>query len=120
MSAAERNVKVIERRNEPRVRVSEPVRLRPVTDPVSSEQLAEAVNMSEHGLYVATNIPLKVGMQVELFLRIPREVSGEKPVDVRCLARVMHVDTGAVGGKAGVGMCIERYEPLKMRDRWVS
>ena len=61
-----------------RVNVSEPVRLRPVTDPVSSERLAETVNMSERGLCVATDFPLKVGMQVELFLRIPREVSGDE------------------------------------------
>jgi hypothetical protein len=59
-------------------------------------------------------------MQVELFLRIPREVSGEKPTEVRCVARVMHVDPATSGGKSGVGMCIERYEPLQMRDRWVS
>jgi hypothetical protein len=120
MKVSERNVKLIERRNEQRLNVSEPVRLRPVTDPVSSEQLAETLNMSEHGLCVATTVPLKVGMQVELFLRIPREVSGEKPVEVRCVARVIHVDPATSGGKAGVGMRIERYEPLQMRDRWVS
>jgi hypothetical protein len=120
ITLAERNVKVIERRNELRVNVSEPVRLRPVTDPVSSEELAETLNMSEHGLCIVTNAPLKVGMQVELFLRIPREVSGEKPAEVRCVARVMHVDPATSGGKSGVGMCIERYEPLQMRERWVS
>jgi hypothetical protein len=32
----------------------------------------------------------------------------------------MHVDPATSGGKAGVGMCIERYEPLQMRYRWVS
>lgn len=118
MKAAER--KAIERRNESRVDVCEPVRLRPVTDPVSSEQLAETVNMSQRGLCIATNVPLQVGMQVELFLRIPPEVSGENSTDVRCVARVVHVDRGSIGGKLGVGMRIERYEPLRMRDRWVS
>jgi len=112
--------KVIERRNELRVKVSEPVRLRPVTDPVSPERLAQTVNMSPRGLCVATDFPLQVGMQVELFLRIPREVSGHETTDVRCVARVVRVDSGTIAGKLGVGMRIERYEPLKMRDRWVS
>jgi hypothetical protein len=119
MKVADRKVKVIERRNELRVNVCEPVRLRPVTDPVSSEQLAETVNMSPRGLCVATDFLLKVGMQVELFLRIPREVSGCETTDVRCVARVVRVDPG-FGGKLGVGMRIERYEPLRVRDRWVS
>jgi hypothetical protein len=60
-------------------------------------------------------------MQVELFMRIPREVSGSETTDVRCVARVVRVDsTTSIDGKVGVGMRIERYEPLKMVDRWVS
>ena len=112
--------KVIERRNEMRVKVHEPVRLRPVTEPVSSERLGETVNMSPRGLCVATDFQLQVGMQVELFLRIPREVSGHESTDVRCVARVVRVDPFSVAGKSGVGMRIERYEPLKVHDRWVS
>jgi c-di-GMP-binding flagellar brake protein YcgR len=117
MKVAER--KVIERRTEVRVNVCEPVRFRPVTNPVSSEQLAETVNMSQRGLYVATNYPLRVGMQVELFLRIPSEVSGHDTTEVRCVARAVRVDHDP-GGKSGVGLRIERYEPLNLRDRWVS
>jgi hypothetical protein len=69
---------------------------------------------------VATDFPLQVGMQVELFLRIPREVSGHETTDVRCVARVVRVDPFSIAGKLGVGMRIERYEPLKTHDRWVS
>lgn len=118
MKLAER--KVAERRTEMRVNVREPVRLRPVTDPVSSERLAETVNMSPRGLCVATDFPLQVGMQVELFLRIPREVSGNDTADVRCVARVVRVEPSSIAGKVGVGMRIERYEMLKTHDRWVS
>ncbi len=112
--------KVIERRIETRVSVCEPVRLRPVTDPVSSERLAETVNMSPRGLCVATDFQLQVGMQVELFLRIPSEVSGQETMDVRCVARVVRVEPSSIAGKVGVGMRIERYEMLKTHDRWVS
>lgn len=109
-----------ERRNEIRVEVKEPVRLRAVTNPVSPEQLAETVNISPRGLCVATELPLQVGTLVELFLRMPAEVSGDKACDVRCIARVVHIYPDAVNGKAAVGMCIERHESLKTRDRWVS
>jgi hypothetical protein len=57
---------------------------------------------------------------VELFLRVPAEVSGDKACDVRCLARVVHIYPGGADGKAAVGMLIERHESLKTRDRWVS
>jgi hypothetical protein len=36
------------------------------------------------------------------------------------VARVVRVDPFSVAGKLGVGMRIERYEPLKVHDRWVS
>jgi hypothetical protein len=107
-------------RNETRVTVREQVRFRPVTEPVSSEKLAETVNMSMGGLCLATDFPLQVGTLVELFVRIPREVSGERPTDVRCVARVVHIDSGNGAGKAGVGMRIERCEMIKTHDRWVS
>jgi hypothetical protein len=112
--------KVAERRSEMRVSVRGPVRFRPVTNPVSSERFAETVNMSQSGFCIATDFELQVGMQVELFLKIPREVSGDDTTEVRCVARVVRVDAGSIGGKLSVGMRIERYEPLKTRDRWVS
>jgi PilZ domain len=118
MKVAER--KIADRRKEVRVSSRVSVRLRPVTDPVSSERFAETVNMSQRGLYVVTDFQLQVGMRVELFLRIPREVSGDGSTEARCVARVVRVDPGFIGGKLGVGMRIERHEALRTCDRWIS
>ena len=42
---------------------------------------------------------VKLGAQVELFLQIPRRLTEGDPVNVRCVARVVHVDGGAPGGR---------------------
>ena len=112
-------MKVMERRKQPRVNVRETVRFRPVTDPVSPERLAETVDMCQKGICIATDFPLDVGEQVELYVKVPREVSGGEAVDARCVARVVHV-RGAKGGKRLIGMRFERYECLNLRERWVS
>ena len=118
--AAGATMKVIERRRSPRVNVRETVRFRPVTEPVSSERLAETVDMSERGICIATDFPLKLGAQVELYVKVPQEVSGGDAVDARCVARVIHIGGGAKGSKLLYGMRIERYECLNLRERWVS
>ena len=112
-------MKVMERRRQPRVSVRETVRFRPVTDPVSPEHLAETVDMCQRGICIATDFPLDVGEQVELYVKVPYEVSGGEAVDARCVARVVHVG-GASGGKRLVGMRFERYECLNLHERWVS
>jgi hypothetical protein len=113
-------MKLTERRSETRVRLSVPLRFRPVAEPDSAQQLAETVNISQGGLYVSTSFPLQVGAQVEVFMKIPRELSGNASTDVRCLASVVRVTPGSLMGKAGVGMRIERYDPLAAHDRWAS
>jgi hypothetical protein len=113
-------MKASERRKEPRVNVRETVRFRPVTDPVSPEQLAETVDMCQRGICIATDFPLSLGAQVELYVKIPQEVSGGDPVDARCVARVVHIGSNGNGSKRLVGMRIERYECLNLRERWVS
>ena len=112
-------MKVMETRKEARVSVCETVRFRPVTDPVSSEQLAETVDMGRRGICIATDFPLSVGTQVELYVKFPQQVSGGDPLDARCVARVVHVGRRE-GGKRLVGMSIERCESLNLCERWVS
>ena len=113
-------MKVMETRKEARVNVRETVRFRPVTDPVSPEQLAETVDMCQRGICIATDFPLTVGTQVELYVKFPGELSGGDPVDARCVARVVHISGSPKGGKRLVGMRIERHECLNLHERWVS
>ena len=106
------------RRAEARIRVRMPIRFRPITDPPSAEQSAESVNVSKHGLCFSTTYPLQVGEEVEIFLRMPRELSQDL-VQVRWMARVVHVRPESPG-KAGVGVRVERHEPMAPRESWVS
>jgi hypothetical protein len=102
------------------VNICVPLRFRALNIPGSTEQTAESENISQRGLYFLTNVPLKVGTPVEVSLRMPPELAGKVSSDVKCVARVVHVRPGA-GGKAGIGLHIERYEAkASMRERWAS
>jgi hypothetical protein len=111
-----------ERRIDTRVNVRVPLRFRTLDIPESPEQLAEAENISQRGIYFTTSFPLKVGMPVEVSLRMPQELAGKTSSDVRCVARVVHVHADSrLGGKVGVGLHIERYEArASAGERWAS
>ena len=111
-----------ERRIDPRIKVRVPLRFRILNGPDSAEQIAEAENISQRGIYLTTAVPMKVGMPVEVSLRMPHELGGKAWSDVRCVARVVRVnENGVVGGKSGVGLHIERYEAKPcVGERWAS
>ena len=106
------------RRAETRIDVRMPIRFRPITEPPSAEQSAESVNISQHGLCFSTTCPLHVGAEVEIYLRMPRELS-QNVIQVRWNARVVHVEPNGVAGKTGVGVRVERLSPMAERESWV-
>ncbi len=108
------------RRSEERINLCVPLRFRPVTNPPVGEQLAETENLSQRGLFFSTTAALEIDMQVELFMQMPGEISGTHAVDVRCVARVVHLQPNGASGKTGVGLRIERIEALATKDRWTS
>jgi hypothetical protein len=112
----------IERRIDTRVNVRVPLRFRMLDSSDSAEQTAESENISQRGMYFTTSFPLKVGMPLEVSLRMPQELAGNAPNDVKCMARVVHVHANSLlGGKAGVGLHIERYEArASAGDPWAS
>ena len=109
----------INRRAEARLDVRMPIRFRPITTPPSAERSAESVNISQHGLCFSTACSLRVGDEVEIHLRMPRELS-QNVVQVRWNARVMHVEPNGPGGHTGVGVRVERLSPIAERESWVS
>ncbi len=110
-----------ERRTANRVNLRIPVRFRTLASPAGGEQSAESVNISPRGVYFATPFPLKVGAPLELFLRMPSELTGQAGTELRCTARVVHIQPDTfLGGKAGVGVRIERYEAMANVERWAS
>jgi PilZ domain-containing protein len=111
-----------ERRIDTRVNTRVPLRFRILNNPGSPEQTAESENISQRGIFFATNVPLNVGTPLEVSLKMPQELAGESTADVRCVARVVHVQPDSLlGGKAGIGLHIERYETgVAARERWAS
>jgi hypothetical protein len=110
-----------ERRLDTRVNVRVPLRFRTLNNPNSVEQSAESENISQRGIYFETAVPLHVGTPVELSLRMPQEVAGKSPSDVRCVARVVHIRPSTLSGKPGVGLHIERYvAKAATAERWTS
>src|SRR5690348_16722892 len=73
-----------------------------------SEHFTEAINVSRGGFFFASSAPLQVGMPLEVTLCMPAEVTGSKPEETRCTARVVHVRNEPYGdGRIGFGAEIE-------------
>jgi hypothetical protein len=111
-----------ERRIDPRINCRVPLRFRILSGPGSIEQLAEAENISQRGIYFTTAVPLEVGMPLEVSLRMPQELGRKASTDVKCVARVVRIqESSHLGGKSGIGLHIERYEArASVRERWAS
>jgi hypothetical protein len=75
-----------------------------------SEHFTEVLNISRGGFYFASSAPLQVGMPIDCTLRMPAEVTGSKPQETHCTARVVHVrNEPYVDGRIGFGAEIEKY-----------
>ena len=84
-----------------------------------TEHFTEALNISKGGFFFATSAPLQVGMPIEVTLRMPSEVTGSKPEEARCTARVVHVRNEPYGdGRIGFGAEIEKLHGPP--ERWTS
>jgi hypothetical protein len=79
----------------------------------------EAINLSERGIYFRSRQPVTVGDPLEMYLTLPRELTGRESEQVRCSARVVHVDQGTdQKGRIGVGASVERFESLVATRNW--
>jgi PilZ domain len=131
-----------ERRIAPRKSYAIPVRFNVITEPCATVGAAgaattparpnakilttiplpkqgEIVNLSERGIGFKTRQDLNVGENVEIFFTLPTALTGRAPEDVRCNARVVHVDkTGDTNGMMGIGAAINRFERTSISRNW--
>jgi PilZ domain len=85
----------------------------------SSTMDGEVLNLSESGVYFTSHAKVNVGEPLELFLTLPRELTGRMPEQVRCSARVVHVeDRSDLGGITGVGAIVDRFEAVAAMQDW--
>jgi PilZ domain len=69
------------------------------------EQHAESINLSEHGIFFVTDAVFQRGEAVEVFFKMPQEVTGEPPTQWRCTGLVVRVErVDSPTGKLGVGV----------------
>lgn len=93
-----------------------PLRFRPIGVASGAiEHFAETVNVSRGGFFFVTSAPLQVGMPIDATLVMPAEVTGGKPDETHCRARLVHAKPDAYSdGRMGFGAEIEMYiEPKK-------
>lgn len=121
-----------ERRISPRKECAVPLRFRIVSNGTADpekraargsayheSQEGEAINLSERGIGFRSRERVRVGEPLELYFTLPRELTGRSPEQVRCCARVVHVEPRAdQQGKIGVGAIVERFEPVAAVRNW--
>lgn len=77
----------------------------------------QSVNFSECGIYFTSPERMSIGQPIEMFFTIPRELTGRTSEQVRCSARVVHVQHQADEyGMLGVGAVVDGFEPISARD----
>ncbi len=108
-----------ERRQVSRYNIRIPLRFRAINLAADmSEHFTEALNVSRGGFYFASSAPLQVGVPIEATLRMPAEVTGSKPEETRCTARVVHVRNEPYGdGRIGFGAEIEKFHAATAETR---
>jgi len=111
-----------ERRRSARYNLRTPLRFRALGVAAdTSEHFTEALNVSRGGFFFASSAPLRVGMQLEVTLRMPPEVTGAATKEINCMARVAHARSEAFGdGRIGFGAQIEEPTDATRPNRWVD
>lgn len=85
--------------------------------PIAGTFEGRSVNLSERGIYFTSPEKMTVGQPIEMYFTIPRELTGRMSEQVRCSARVVHVEDHADQyGMLGIGAAVDRFEPLPARD----
>ncbi|MFZ0738011.1 MAG: PilZ domain-containing protein [Candidatus Acidiferrales bacterium] len=111
----------IDRRLAPRKPFALPVRFRVRTSASIAMYQGETINLSDHGVYFRTPRPLTIGDALEVVMTLPSALTGRKPEEVRCDARVVHVDLlSEPGACAAVGVSIQRFERIVTDSRWAN
>jgi hypothetical protein len=103
-------IAVLDRRLSRRFSLKTPLCVRIWKSP-TPEQQVESLNLSQNGVYFATNSPIREGETVEVFLRMPEEITSEPTADWCCTGHVVRVDrVDSSRGNMGIGVQFDCYE----------
>src|SRR5579863_2728348 len=102
-----------DRRVSSRLAVKTPLRVR-LWKSATPEHAGQAENISEQGMFFATDLRMGIGTVVEVVLKMPQEITGEPETEWRCtghVVRVSQVDSEI--GTQGVGVQFDCYQVAK-------
>jgi PilZ domain len=99
-----------DRRLSRRVSFKTPLRVR-IWKSAGPEANEESVNLSQNGVFFATNSPIREGETVEILLNMPEEITDEPSTEWRCTGHVVRVErVDSSRGNMGVGVQFDCYE----------
>ena len=87
-----------------------PLRVR-IWKSTAPEQRAESLNLSQDGIFFATDSLIREGETVEILLKMPEEITDEPTTEWRCTGHVVRIErVDSSRGKIGVGVQFDCYE----------
>jgi hypothetical protein len=105
----------LNRRLSRRLSFKTPLRVR-IWKSSAPEERAESLNLSQNGVYFATNTAIREGETVEIILNMPEEITDEPSTEWRCTGHVVRVESvDSTKGKLGVGVQFDCYEVSRMK-----
>jgi hypothetical protein len=99
-----------ERRTTCRRKLHLPLRFHRQNALIEGENGATSVNVSTSGVYFVSSLPLWVGEKIEVSMKMPRQITAEKPSKRLFTGRVTHVNSqGAPPGYSKIGVHLLYY-----------
>jgi hypothetical protein len=107
-------MKLSDRRLAQRFSITIPLFIREWKTPVPEKEV-ESLNVSEHGVYFKTDMPLRKGSMLQIRLAMPMEITGAAAAEWHCTGKVIHVKPAISPPTAlGVRVRFEYYEVLRI------
>lgn len=99
-----------EQRGTRRIALTLPVAVR-FEDTPAPEMAAHTKDVSARGIYFYIDSHIQPGARLEFTLTLPREITLTEEIRVRCVGRVVRVES-PTPGKVGIAAAIDEYEFL--------
>lgn len=97
-----------EKRNAPRKAVKVPAKVHAGAEAIP----AEAVNLSQSGIFLECATSVTEGSPVDIVMILPKEVTGDAAKWVCCHAIVNRVENARIGGRYGVAAQVDRIQAM--------
>jgi len=108
-----------DRRQTARYDMEIPLTIRTMEMEDTPAHVALSSNVSASGLYLATDLLLKVGAPVEIAMRMPAQVTGKPSREWLCRGQVVRVEPEDLSNdKHRVGVSFQYYEVIEVAEEF--